>query len=72
MFRKMQRRKQTKINRNPLRKIVDHTEDGLELLECGHKQRPRSDFVGHTNSVRRRCRQCGKLAAEQREKEVGK
>lgn len=51
------------VNRNPLRKIVDW--DGeFETLECGHKQRQKSDFVGPTNAERRRCRQCGKLARE--------
>lgn len=56
-------------NRNPLRKIVEHAYgdvDGsfpnvlFEVLECGHRQLPRSDFVGETNVERRRCRQCGK------------
>jgi len=48
----------------PLRKVVDIVPDPLfpsltmELLECGHKQRARSDFIGPTNANRRRCRQC--------------
>jgi hypothetical protein len=29
-----------------------------EVLECGHTMRPRSDFVGETNTTKRRCLQC--------------
>lgn len=50
-----------RINRDPLRKIVGH-EDGFEVLECGHRQRPKTDFVGETNAQRRRCRKCRRLA----------
>ncbi len=46
-------------NRDPLRKIVKYSH-GYETLECGHVQLPRRDFVGLTNAVRRRCKQCGK------------
>lgn len=31
-----------------------------EVLECGHRQRPRSDMIGQYDAVRRRCRQCPK------------
>jgi transcription elongation factor Elf1 len=52
--------------RYPLRKIVKTRRDehGLvvEVLECGHEQRPVQDFIGETNAARRRCRKC---AAEQ-------
>ena len=30
----------------------------VEILECGHEQRPRQDCFGETNAVRRRCRKC--------------
>lgn len=53
-----------KTNRDPLRKIVGY-ENGLEVLECGHHQRPREDFIGVTNATRRRCWKC------QREQEAG-
>jgi hypothetical protein len=44
-------------NRAPLRKIVGY--DGhREVLECGHTQNPREDFIGETNAVRRRCQKC--------------
>lgn len=56
-----------RTNRNPLRKVVglepvDPSADlwGREILECGHRQRPREDFIGKTNALRRRCWQCGK------------
>lgn len=47
----------------PLRKIEDHwtnPSNGLvfEVLECGHKQRVKSDIYGETHPVRRRCRRC--------------
>lgn len=50
------------INRNPLRKIVRQAGGpaGKELLECGHEQHPRQDFIGITNAVRRRCWQCAR------------
>ena len=50
-----------RVNRDPLRKIVGY-EDGLEVLECGHKQAPVHDIIGETNAVRRRCWRCGKAA----------
>lgn len=43
----------------PLRKIVGY-EAGMEVLECGHRQRPVSDAFGETNANRRRCKQCGR------------
>lgn len=51
-------------DRGPLRKIMDHVPDPqfpsltLELLECGHTMRARSDIIGVTAPVRRRCRKC--------------
>lgn len=47
------------VLRYPLRRIVGE-EGGLEVLECGHKQRPRRDLVGVTNAVRRRCWRCAR------------
>lgn len=47
-----------RTNQYPLRKVVSHTEDGREELECGHLMYPRSDMLGETNTVRRRCRKC--------------
>ena len=58
--------------RAPLRKIVGHkrheihesangvtTTVTLEVLECGHEQRPKLDHNGHTtNAYARRCVQC--------------
>lgn len=70
-FREMRRNgdfRKPKANRHPLRKIVDHVygdEDGefmsllFEVLECGHRQTTKQDFVGETNAERRRCRKCG-------------
>jgi hypothetical protein len=55
--------KLTKNQRQPLRKIVD-TKPGpyagalVEVLECGHEQRQKSDIYGPTNAYARRCRQC--------------
>ena len=31
----------------------------FEILECGHRQLPKRDFVGETNAYKRRCRKCG-------------
>lgn len=50
-------------HKGPLRLIVrvfPHPKYGTpeELLECGHVQLLRSDFIGQTNAVRRRCRKC--------------
>ncbi len=56
----------------PLRKIVGHKHPVIELggiarevtgiwveiLECGHEQNQKSDFIGHTNAERRRCKKC--------------
>lgn len=48
----------------PYRKIVGHEEKELgnsgyshivEVLECGHTMRPRSDMIGETYPERRRC-----------------
>lgn len=62
-------------NRNPLRRVVERTtrevwvghesnarcfERPAERLECGHVVPVKTDFVGETNAVRRRCRECGK------------
>lgn len=42
-----------------LRKVTGY--DGrLEVLECGHKQRPKSDMIGEYDAARRRCHQCPK------------
>jgi hypothetical protein len=30
----------------------------MEALECGHLQLPKSDLIGETVAVRRRCRHC--------------
>ena len=30
----------------------------IEVLECGHEQRPVSDMIGPTSAERRRCKQC--------------
>jgi len=63
------------INRGyPLRKIVGTRDVEImlvggqpsgvfmkhEVLECGHAQRVRSDFIGETNASKRRCVQCPK------------
>jgi hypothetical protein len=45
------------VLRYPLRKIVGHN-GPKEILECGHEQYPRQDFMGPTNAVRRRCAEC--------------
>jgi hypothetical protein len=37
-----------------------------EILECGHTQVPRTDFVGETNASARRC---GKCASEKKEEQ---
>jgi len=49
----------------PLRKIIDWWPLGSfpgtplqELLECGHIVLQRSDIIGPTNAVRRRCKKC--------------
>ncbi len=55
----------------PLRKIVEYramipprapkgttSELVFEVLECGHAQLPRTDIIGETNAVRRRCNAC--------------
>jgi hypothetical protein len=34
----------------------------VEVLECGHERRVKSDHVGPTNAQRRRCAQCGQAA----------
>ena len=45
----------------PLRRI-DRYDGGLEVLECGHSMRPRTDLIGETIVAKRRCREC--LVAE--------
>lgn len=32
----------------------------VEVLECGHRVRPRQDCFGETHAVRRRCSKCAK------------
>jgi hypothetical protein len=50
--------------RQPLRRIVEtkpshvYGAAAVEVLECGHEQRQKSDMIGLTNAYRRRCRQC--------------
>lgn len=50
----------------PLRRIVGHMPNPdfpsltVEILECGHWQRPVTDFYGETNAYKRRCKKCGK------------
>lgn len=56
------KRRRGTVDRRPLRKIVG-TNAGKEVLECGHEQRPREDFVGVTNASRRRCDYCPKRVA---------
>jgi hypothetical protein len=58
--------------KGPLRKIVgqrtEYHRDSigmehprhLDILECGHEQRPVADFYGETHAERRRCKQCHK------------
>lgn len=66
---------------NPLRRIVRSwtewqaiTPGGSEILvrmeelECGHKQRQKSDIYGPTNAYSRRCQRCGKPSAPATEK----
>lgn len=47
-----------------LRRIIEEkvNEHGsiIEVLECGHEQRPVSDMIGPTTATRRRCKQCPK------------
>lgn len=72
-FRQYGSPRRGETNRAPLRKIVDRVSkrvaDGLdgggvymtyEVLECGHEQLPRQDFVGVVEATRRRCRKCEK------------
>ena len=59
-------RRSREVNRRPLQKIVGHepvTVNGrevsglwMDVLECGHKQPEKQDFMGVTNAIRRRCR----------------
>lgn len=46
----------------PLRKIVNYATNEfgtiVEVLECGHQQRPIKDQMGETVAVRRRCHAC--------------
>lgn len=65
-----------RVNRNPLRRIIReeprciglHPDDDVgiavvvEVLECGHEVRKKSDLFGPTNAYRRRCKRCGKEA----------
>lgn len=44
---------------NPMKKVVG-SERGYEVLECGHRQWPRSDIFGSTCATKRQCRECGK------------
>lgn len=65
----MRGRRKPMPNRHPLRKIVDHqwgdpmrgefAQLVYEVLECGHRQTPKTDFIGQINASRRRCRKCG-------------
>lgn len=61
-----------KINRYPLRKIVEvvRLHEGSygspdvfrEVLECGHVVRPKHDMFGPTNAYSRRCKECARVA----------
>jgi hypothetical protein len=46
----------------PYRKIVGHERNehgsAVEVLECGHRLRPRHDMIGETYPMRRRCVDC--------------
>jgi hypothetical protein len=52
----------------PLRRIVETKRYPysslvhIEVLECGHEQRQKTDIIGPTNAYRRRCRRCPDLA----------
>jgi len=50
--------------RAPLRKVIRELQNAagswMEVLECGHQQHKRSDYIGHTNAIRRRCLKCAK------------
>lgn len=52
----------------PYRKIVstEFDERGMEveLLECGHRTRPRSDMIGRTYPSSRRCVDCLQASCE--------
>ncbi len=52
----------------PLRKIVGYETNTLglsyEILECGHRKRPRQDIYGETNAIRRRCKKCVRRPAD--------
>lgn len=54
----------------PYRKIVGEEPDERhpiltnEVLECGHRQRPREDMIGRTYPSRRRCVACLQLSCE--------
>jgi hypothetical protein len=58
------------VIRGPLRRIVrtypkdvtPHVTIRMEVLECGHEQRQKSDIYGPTNAYKRRCRQCARKA----------
>jgi hypothetical protein len=56
-------------HRSPLRRIVGYEDIPVregsstlltyEVLECGHKQLPKTDITGHeTVAIRRRCKKC--------------
>jgi len=44
---------------NPVRKVIG-SEKGYEILSCGHRQFPRSDFFGQTIATARQCMECGR------------
>lgn len=67
MHRKGRFSRYRKPERRPLRKIVGYAHEEIggsgvfvlyEVLECGHQQRPREDFIGEVPAARRRCKKC--------------
>jgi hypothetical protein len=63
----------TNRQKAPLRRIVERTVEYIqagdvsvprpvEVLECGHRQRPVQDIYGETNAYRRRCLECAKAS----------
>ncbi len=68
-IRRQTGRKETR----PLRKVVGTEGKELipgepssvivyEVLECGHRQRPRQDFMGEYHAASRRCGKCPRKA----------
>jgi hypothetical protein len=70
MRSKARLKKRPEYYSHPLRRVLgrvavqvetgSHIELIQELYECGHTRLPKSDMIGPTNAVRRRCHRCAK------------